>query len=72
MFTANQQVREQELVALRKALEIITGKAVQEKYSGNVVQSQIPSCRSNLLDTSVSLLSSSNVVWLCLRRRCHR
>jgi len=38
MFTANQQVREQELVALRKALEIITGKAVQEKYSGNVVQ----------------------------------
>jgi len=42
-------VREQELVALQKALEIITGRAVQEKYSGNVVQKmphsflQIPS-----------------------------
>ena len=31
-------MREQELVALQKALDIITGKAVQEKYSGNVAQ----------------------------------
>ena len=31
-------MREQELVALQNALEIITGKAVQEKDSGNVAQ----------------------------------
>ena len=38
MFTENQQVREEELVALRHALEIITENTVHEKYSGNVVQ----------------------------------
>ena len=36
-------MREQELVAPRKALEIISGKAVQEKYYGNVAQ-EMPNC----------------------------